>query len=67
MLENSSSAAWRAKTSDSPGSTPIPTSASTPASRHSSLARELVVAEHLARQLVGRSGCGRDSVIAMSR
>ena len=51
-----------------PGSTPMPTSASSPRASHSVGQRELLVAELHARLLVRpRRGAGRDSDIAMSR
>ena len=45
ISEKSSSAAYRAKTSAAPGSTPMPTSASSPFSSHAVGSLELVVAE----------------------
>ncbi len=67
IRENSSSAAWRANTSASPGSTPIPTSASW--SRDSQLwaSWNWTSPSLTPTSSWGRCGCGLDSVIAMSR
>ena len=61
------SAAYRAKTSDSPGSTPIPTSARRPASSHRSARANCSSPSLTPVFSYGASGCGFDSDIAMSR
>jgi hypothetical protein len=60
------SAAYRANTSESPGSTPMPTSASRPRLPVGGDG-ELLVAELDAVFSYGASGCGSSSDIAMSR
>ena len=61
------SAAYRAKTSESPGSTPIPTSASRPASCQAAARANCSSPSFTPTRSYGASGCGRDSDIAMSR
>ena len=64
---NSWSAAYRAKTSDSPGSTPIPASASLPDRSHSGAIANCSSPSLTPVWRYGSSGCGCDSDIAMSR
>ncbi len=61
------SAAYRANTSDSPGSTPMPTSASRPADSQSSATANCSSPSFTPVFSYGASGCGFDSDIAMSR
>ena len=56
IAENRWSAAYRAKTSDRPGSTPMPTSASCPSAAQPVRLRELLVTQLDARQLVRALG-----------
>ena len=67
MAENRWSAAYRANTSDRPGSTPMPTSASRPAAAHSPVRANCSSPSLTPVSSYGRSGCGRDRDIAMSR
>ena len=65
---NSWSAAYRANTSDRPGSTPMPTRARTPRFVPVSAAAANCSSPSITPVLAyGSSGCGRDSDIAMSR
>ena len=61
------SAAYRANTSDSPGSTPMPTSARRPAPSHSEATANCSSPSFTPVFSYGASGCGFDSDIAMSR
>ena len=61
------SAAYRANTSESPGSTPIPTSARRPACSHSPATANCSSPSFTPVSLYGVSGCGFDRDIAMSR
>ncbi len=61
------SAAYRAKTSDSPGSTPIPHNASRPRLSHSGAFANCSSPSITPVLAYGSSGCGCDSDIAMSR
>ena len=65
--ENSSSAAYRAKTSDRPGSTPMPTIASRLAVSHRSATANWSSPSLTPHAEYGSVGCGLDSDIAMSR
>ena len=67
MDEKSSSAAYRAKTSASPGSTPIPTRASSPRSSNSPAMANCSSPSFTPGLAYGSSGCGCDSDMAMSR
>ena len=64
---NSSSAAYLANTSDRPGSTPIPASASLPDCSHRGASANCSSPSLTPAWRYGSSGCGRDSDIAMSR
>ena len=61
------SAAYRANTSERPGSTPMPTSASRPASSHFCATANCSSPSFTPVFSYGASGCGLDSDIAMSR
>ena len=61
------SAAYRANTSESPGSTPMPTSASRPAASQSPATANCSSPSFTPVFSYGASGCGFDSDIAMSR
>ena len=65
--ENRWSAAYRAKTSDRPGSTPIPTSARRSRSRHSESCANCSSPSFTPVREYGSVGSGLDSDIAMSR
>ena len=67
ISENRWSAAYRAKTSESPGSTPMPTSASRPSASHSSAFANCSSPSLTPDFSYGASGWGLDSDIAMSR
>jgi len=64
---NSSSAAYLANTSDRPGSTPIPASASFPDRSHSGAISNCSSPSLTPVWWYGSSGWGHDSDIAMSR
>ncbi len=61
------SAAYRANTSDSPGSTPMPTSARRPADSQSPASSNCSSPSFTPVFSYGDSGCGLDKDIAMSR
>ena len=67
ISENRWSAAYRANTSERPGSTPMPTSASRPAPSQSPALANCSSPSITPVSSWGRSGCGRDRLIAMSR
>ena len=67
MSENRWSAAYRANTSDRPGSTPMPTRASRPARSHSPAWANCSSPSFTPHLAYGASGCGLLSDIAMSR
>ena len=67
ISENRWSAAYRAKTSDSPGSTPMPTRASPPDDSQSPAFANCSSPSLTPHFSYGASGCGWDSDIAMSR
>ena len=65
--ENRWSQAYRASTSDSPGSTPMPSSARRPASSQSAAAASCRSPSLTPGSPYGSVGCGVDSDMAMSR
>ncbi len=66
ISENRWSAAYLAKTSESPGSTPMPTRASRPASSHAPACANCSSPSFTPHFEYGASGCGLLSDIAMS-
>ena len=66
ISSNSTSAAYLANTSDSPGSTPMPTSARSPLARHCSSAASCTSPSGAPTMVNGSDGCGLLRVMAMS-
>ncbi len=65
--ENSRSTAYRANTSERPGSTPMPTSASRSADLHSAAEANCSSPSLMPVSAYGADGCGTERLIAMSR